>query len=79
MHDTDKPDDNPSDIPESGPWVGPPACVIDVSEPFELNGKRVRAITARHSDGFVCLNFEDVEKSATDGGAYNGSESDLSF
>lgn len=79
MHDSDKPDDNVQDIPESGPWSGPPACVIDVSDPFALDGKRVMAITARHSDGFVCLNFEDVEKSATDTSIHNDSDAGLSF
>lgn len=78
MHDIDKPDDTPPAIPESGPWEGPPACVIDVSEPFELNGKLVRSITARHSDGFVCLHFDDVEP-GTDNAQPSDDKSDLSF
>ena len=49
-----------TNIPESGPWEGPPNCVMDVSEPFEVDGKLIRAIKSRHSDGFVCLQFEDV-------------------
>lgn len=79
MHDIDKPDDNPPDIPGPGPWTGPPACVIDVSEPFDFDGKRIRAIAARHSDGFVCLNLDDAEKAAADGCTYNGTNPDLSF
>lgn len=45
----------------------PPATGLvsfEVSEPFESDGKLVRAITARHSDGFVCLRFEDVDPTA---------------
>ena len=75
MHDIDKPDDNPPDIPEPGPWTGPPACVIEVSEPFEVDGKPVRTITSRHSDGFVCLHFRDVEPDA-DGGAHEDEDGD---
>lgn len=78
MHDIDKPNDNPPAIPESGPWEEPPACVIDISEPFDLDGKRVRAITARHSDGFACLSLDDAEP-GTDKAPRNDDASDLSF
>jgi hypothetical protein len=78
MHDIDKPDDEPSDIPESGPWEGPSHCVMKISEPFDFDGKLVRAISARHSDEFVCLRFEDVEP-GTDGDAHDTDNSDLSF
>lgn len=53
-----------TDIPESGPWQGSPHCVMEASEPYEVDGKLVRAIKSRHSDGFICLRFEEVDLSA---------------
>lgn len=43
-------------------------CAIEISRPFELDdGRLVSLVTATHSDGFVCLNFDDVQKPG-DGG-----------
>lgn len=36
---------------------------MELSEPYESDGKLIRSILSRHSDGFVCLRFEDVEPS----------------
>lgn len=61
----------PIDIPTTGPWNGPPHCVLEASE-HEVDGKRVRAIVSRFSDGFTCLRFEDVEDTAIDAGHEQG-------
>lgn len=46
-----------------------PRCAIEVSEPFELgHGRLVRLVTTTHSDGFVCLNFDDVQNQGGNGG-----------
>lgn len=79
MPDIDKPDDTPSETPEPTPSDALPQCSIEISEPFEFDGRRVRSVLAMHSDGFVCLHFDDAEKTDTSSGFYNGGESDLSF
>jgi hypothetical protein len=78
MHDIDKPDDNPPDISESAPSDAPPRCAIEISEPFEFDGRRVRSVLATHSDGFVCLHFDDVRDAAADGVPDQGDD-DTSF
>jgi hypothetical protein len=64
MHDIDKHDDNPPEIPESAPSDALPRCSIEISEPFEFDGRLVRSVLATHSDGFVCLHFDDIKPDA---------------
>jgi hypothetical protein len=39
-----------------------PQCVITESTPFEFDGKLVKAIVAKHADGFTCLRFVDADE-----------------
>ncbi len=54
-----------------------PQCLISETLPFELNGKLVQGIVAKHSDGFTCLRLVGVDEplapneTPTDGGARN--------
>lgn len=68
------PDADLSHIPESGPWEGPPACIITTSEHFDVDGKRMVLVRSRHSDGFVCLRFLDAEDLQPDQGSGGGIE-----
>jgi hypothetical protein len=61
-------------IPDTGPWEGPPSCIMTTTEQTDADGKRWVMIRFRHSDGFVCLRFLDDDDLKSDNAASAGME-----
>jgi hypothetical protein len=49
-----------------------PQCVITVSAAFEVDGKLVRAVVAKHADGFTCLRIVEADGPVVDEGQAGG-------
>lgn len=40
-------------------------CVMEISEPYvDADGKLMQTILSKHSDGFTCLRFVEVDQDA---------------